>query len=161
MIMFVIQVRKRIGIIFQSLLENPLREKCPKTDFFSVSYFPVFGLNRGKYGPEKLFLRGDPFDAMPVSLLQWRAEIGIFSTKFVKYLYKSKNWHNVCPWYLNTFYTICCMFLLLLVCAGDIELNPGPIKNNASCNFSLCQWNLNSIAANNFLKRSLLKAYNM
>ena len=107
------------------------------------------------------FLRGDPFGAMSVSLLQWRAEIGIFSTKFFKYLYKSKYWHNVCPWYLNTFYTICCMFLLLLVCAGDIELNPGPIKNNASCNFSLCQWNLNSIAANNFLKRSLLKAYNM
>ena len=31
-----------------------LREKCPNTEFFSGPYFPVFGLNTGKYGPEKL-----------------------------------------------------------------------------------------------------------
>ena len=30
-----------------------LREKCPNTEFFSGPYFPVFGLNTGKYGPEK------------------------------------------------------------------------------------------------------------
>ena len=29
-----------------------LREKCPNTEFFS-SYFPVYGLNTGKYGPDK------------------------------------------------------------------------------------------------------------
>ena len=59
------------------------------------------------------------------------------------------------------FYTICCMILLLLICAGDIELNPGPRKNNTSYNFSFCHCNLNSIAAHNFSKLSLLGAYNV
>ena len=49
------------------------------------------------------------------------------------------------------FYTICCMILLLLICAGDIELNPGPRKNNTSYNFSFCHWK----------KLSLLGAYNV
>ena len=53
------------------------------------------------------------------------------------------------------------MILLLLICAGDIELNPGPIKNNTSYNFSFHYWNLNSIAAHNFSKLSLLEAYNV
>ena len=96
---------------------------------------------------------------MPVSILQWRAEIGIFNAKLVKYPFRSKYQVNVCPQNLNKFYTICCMFLLLLICAGDIELNPGPRKNNTSYNFSF--WNLNSIAAHNFSKLSLLEAYNV
>ena len=37
----------------------------------------------------------------------------------------------------------------------------GPRKNNASYNFSFCHWNLNSIAGHNFLKLSLLEAYNV
>ena len=53
------------------------------------------------------------------------------------------------------------MFLLLLICAGDIELNPGPRKINTSYNFSFCHWNLKSIAAHNFSKLSLLEAYNV
>ena len=28
-------------------------EKCPNMDFFPGAYFPAFGLNTGKYGPEK------------------------------------------------------------------------------------------------------------
>ena len=98
---------------------------------------------------------------MPVSILQWHVEIGIFNTKLVKYPFKSKYRANVCPPNLNKFYTICCMILLLLICAGDIELNPGPRKNNNSHNFSFCHWNLNSIAAHNFSKLSLLEAYNV
>ena len=98
---------------------------------------------------------------MPVSILQWRAEIGIFNTKYVKYPFKSKYWASVCPRNLDNFYTICYIFLLLLICAGDIELNPGPRKNNTSYNFSFCHWNLNSIAAHNFSKLSLLEAYNV
>ena len=31
---------------------NPLCEKCPNTEF-SGPYFTVFGLNKGKYVPEK------------------------------------------------------------------------------------------------------------
>ena len=98
---------------------------------------------------------------MLVSILQWRAEIGIFNTKLVKYPFKSKYRANVCPRNLNKFYTTCCMFLLLLICAGDIELNPGPRKSNTFYNFSFCHWNLNSIAAHNFSKLSLLEAYNV
>ena len=43
---------------------------------------------------------------------------------------------------------------------GNIELNPGPKKDTSCDNFSLCHWNLNSIAAHNFSKLSLLEAYN-
>ena len=53
------------------------------------------------------------------------------------------------------------MFLLLLICASDIELNPWPRKNNISYNFSFYYWNLNSIAAHNFSKLSLLEACNV
>ena len=33
------------------LIHRSLREKCPNTELFLV-YFPVFGPNTGKYGPE-------------------------------------------------------------------------------------------------------------
>ena len=40
-----------------------LCEKCPNTDFFSGLYFPAFGLDTEKYGPEKpLYL--DAFHAV-------------------------------------------------------------------------------------------------
>ena len=32
---------------------NSLRRKCPNTEFFLVGYFPTFGLNTERYGPEK------------------------------------------------------------------------------------------------------------
>ena len=44
--------------------------------------------------------------------------------------------------------------------SGDIELNPGPNKTNSSCKFSVCHWNLNSLAAHNFEKVGLLEAFN-
>ena len=59
------------------------------------------------------------------------------------------------------FYTIFCMFLLLLISVGDIELNRSPRKNNTSYNFPFCHWNLSSMAAHNFSKLSLLEAYNV
>ena len=43
--------------------------------------------------------------------------------------------------------------------SGDIERNPGP-ENVHNQNLSLCHWNLNGITANNFIKLSLLEAYN-
>ena len=102
-----------------------------------------------------------PFGAMPVSIFQWRAEIGIFNTKLVKYPFKSKYRANVSPRNLNKFYTICCMILLLFIRAGDIELNPGPRKDSTSYNFSFFHRNLNSIAKYNFSKLSLLEVYNV
>ena len=47
---------------------------------------------------------------------------------------------------------------LLMLC-GDIESNPGP-RPNSGQSFSICHWNLNSIAGHNFSKISLLKVYN-
>ena len=49
----------------------------------------------------------------------------------------------------------------ILICAGGIDFNPGPRKNKNSYNFSFSHWNLNSIAAHNFSKLSLLEAYNV
>ena len=51
------------------------------------------------------------------------------------------------------------MFLLILVCAVDIKLNPGLRNNNTCYNFFMCLWNLNSIVAHNASKLSLLEAY--
>ena len=48
-------------------------------------------------------------------------------------------------------------YLLLLLC-GDIESNPGPTL--LSQNVSVCCWNLNGIAAQNYTKLSQLLAYN-
>ena len=44
---------------------------------------------------------------------------------------------------------------LLLVCSGDIEINPVPKTKNQ---ISFCHWNLNGLAAHNFTKVSLLQA---
>ena len=44
---------------------------------------------------------------------------------------------------------------LLLVCSGDIEINPGPKTKNQ---ISFCHWNLNGLAAHNFAKVSPLQA---
>ena len=43
----------------------------------------------------------------------------------------------------------------LIRLSGDIEVNPGP-KPTSFKNFSICHWNLNSIASHNFLKVKLL-----
>ena len=95
---------------------------------------------------------------MPVSILQWHAETGIFNAKLGEYIFQSKYQVNVCLRNLNKFYNTCRM-LLLLICAGDIELNPDPRKNNSSYNFPFSHWNLNSIAAHYFSNLSLLEAY--
>ena len=47
---------------------------------------------------------------------------------------------------------------LLIRQSGDIEMNPGP-KPNHCHSFSICHWNLNSLAAHNYLAVSLLRAY--
>ena len=49
--------------------------------------------------------------------------------------------------------------LTLLLLSGDTEINPGP-DPGFSNSFSICHWNLNSIAAYSFMKMSLLQAYN-
>ena len=48
----------------------------------------------------------------------------------------------------------------LLQCHGDIELNPGP-KKLRNRSLSVCHWNLNSLTAHNYSKRTQLKAYTL
>ena len=81
---------------------------------------------------------------------------------------------NIKGSFLNKFSIKCCtcphvlMFfcplllfisVILLLLSGDIETNPGPDPGYLN-SFSFCHWNLNSITAHNFLKMSLLQAYN-
>ena len=46
-----------------------------------------------------------------------------------------------------------------LQCHRDIDINPGPRKLKIN-SFSICHWNLNSLAAHNFSKLTQIKAYN-
>ena len=47
----------------------------------------------------------------------------------------------------------------ILQLSSDIELNPSP-KPKSCKSFSICNWNLKSITSHNFIKVSLLTAYN-
>ena len=47
---------------------------------------------------------------------------------------------------------------ILITLSGDIEKNTGP-KPSSCDKFSICNLNLNSISAHNFIKISLLRAY--
>ena len=53
----------------------------------------------------------------------------------------------------NALYVVWVIQRLLLLC-GDVELNPGPETLNFCC------WNLNSLTAYNYLRLSLIEAYN-
>ena len=44
----------------------------------------------------------------------------------------------------------------LLNCCGDTEINLGPKQSS----FTFCHWNLNGIAAHDFIKIRLLHGYN-
>ena len=50
------------------------------------------------------------------------------------------------------------VYSILISLSGDVQLNPGT-KNKFDVNFSICHQNLNSIAAHNYAKVFLLKAY--
>ena len=64
-----------------------------------------------------------------------------------------------------TFVMQFCLFLNIifdsyfLIRCGDIESNPGP-RNTMYQSLSICHWNLNGIAAHNYIKLSMLEAYN-
>ena len=48
--------------------------------------------------------------------------------------------------------------LTIIRLSGDIEENPDP-KCYSNQSFSICHWNINSVTARNYLKKSLLRAY--
>ena len=132
---------------------------------------------------------------MPVSIDQWRGEIGRFidliASNFFFYSYARISYNNLLPvlsfflivlfcvllrkcsliWiafcaklrlrrsrraisslfyeFISTYCLSWCSSLILL--SGDIKTNPGPTPSSGQC-FSICHWNLNSIAAHNFAK---------
>ena len=109
---------------------------------------------------------------MMVSLFQWGAVIGIF--------YCCSSAMSYCLWNLIRNFVLCFESLLFcwhycesafiisltliyiysfLQCHGDIELYPG--RRKLKINSSICHWNLNSLAAHNFLKLTQLIAYNL
>ena len=97
-------------------------------------------------------------DVMPVRVVLWRVGIGIFNFPFFAKLSKTKFQLNSNGTEVSYFFIFC--VLIVLITCGEIELNPGPKKDKSCDNFPLCHWNLNSIAAHDLSKLSLLEAYN-
>ena len=60
--------------------------------------------------------------------------------------------------YVEGLYITLLFIFALLLCHGDIKINPGPkkVKKNS---LSFYHWNLNSLSAHNFSKLTQLKAY--
>ena len=58
--------------------------------------------------------------------------------------------------------TVCCfyhpwLYIQLVNISGNVEKNPG-LKSYSAQHSTICHWNLNSIAAHNFIKAALFQA---
>ena len=101
---------------------------------------------------------------MPVITNPWRAQIGTLGIMIAKLcvmniwssIIKAKFQNSFVP----SFFFLITFLSLLLILSNDVELNPGPKKDSSKGNFSVAHWNLNNIAAPNFVKLSQLEAYN-
>ena len=109
---------------------------------------------------------------MTVSLIQWRAVVGIFNCRSSV---MSNQVNNLTKNFISMFemllfcwhyfesafiYLLTLLYLFTFLSRhGDIELNPGPRKEKKN-SVSVCHWNLNSLSAHNFSKLTQLKAYN-
>ena len=93
-------------------------------------------------------------------IVNWTLVLATFNTFFRKvniiniYLGHTLHWNILSSFMSNLWFFKC-----LLQLSGDIELNPGS-KPNSCKSFLICHWNLNSITSHNFIKVSLLTAYN-
>ena len=96
---------------------------------------------------------------MPVSVVLWSLGIGIFNFRFFLKLNKAKFQLNSNGMEVSYFF-IFCVLIVVIIC-GDVEFNSGAKEDKSCDNFSLCHWNLNSIAAHDFSKLSLLETYHM
>ena len=97
---------------------------------------------------------------MPISIMQWRVEIGMFFKKS-KVRYRDRILlPTLRPLFsCSSVFRFAFIMLILLTCSA-IESNPGPRRCDSCNNFSICHWNLNSMTAYNFEKINLLEAYN-
>ena len=97
---------------------------------------------------------------MPISIMQWRVEIGMFFRKSKVRCRDRILLPTIRPLFsCSSGFCFAFIMLTLLTC-GDIESNPGPRRSDSCYNFSICHWNLNSMTAHNFEKINLLAAYN-
>ena len=109
---------------------------------------------------------------MTVSLVSWRAVIGIFNCRisvmsknceshlvnnFTSLIESSLLFYHYFERAYISLFTLLYIFALLQ-CHGDIELNPGP-KKLRNKSLAVCHWNLNSLTAHNYSKLTQLKAY--
>ena len=85
---------------------------------------------------------------MPVNVAQWCMKIDAQQNFLVQVTCLPKN-------QVTVIFTLLLLFML-----EDVQLNPGPNKNNSSRKFSVCHWNLNSLATHNFEQVGALEAYN-
>ena len=109
---------------------------------------------------------------MTIILFQWRAVIGIFnccsSARSYRGCNQIKNFVSCfeillfCWHYFENAFTVLLTLIyihIFLQCHRDADLNPGPKKLKIN-SFSICHWNLNSLAAHNFSKFTQLIPYN-
>ena len=91
------------------------------------------------------------------------ADVGLFYGKFyvsIKVFITNICLPSVCQ---NLFSLVYCFYLflvLLLLCNGDVESNPG-LKKNKEFALSCCHWNVNSLIDHDCAKVSSLEAYNL
>ena len=110
---------------------------------------------------------------MMVSLFQWRAVIGIFNCRSSAMYYRVCNlikdfvscfeillfcWHYFKSAFIIFFLTFIYIYSFLQY-YRDITLNPSQRKLKIN-SFSICHWNLISVAAYKFSKLTQLIAYN-
>ena len=89
---------------------------------------------------------------MPFSVMKWRVETGMFSPAHKTRFINEKSVRVVGLSFTFRFGIHFVFVVLMLFACGCIELNPGPKKRSSCYNFSVCNWNLNSITAPNFAK---------
>ena len=103
---------------------------------------------------------------MPVSVQQWRVEIGTFSCRYIlrypqscNFFMKGKTVVVGFAFGLMLIFFVILYFCYILLTHRYIKVNPGP-KKNCSTNLFFCHWNLNSLSAHSYVNVSSLQAYN-
>ena len=73
---------------------------------------------------------------MPVSIVQWHTEICVFNASLNAKHLKLKSHISICFSRSCHLHVMSCMFLLLLICASNIELNP----RDSFYSLLFCHW---------------------
>ena len=106
-----------------------------------------------------VYLQGFLLLIMPISIMQWQVEIGMFNpTHKTRFINLKSLWLVVLSFGFHLGFCFVFVVLMLFVCG---TLNLIRVQKMNSCyNFSVCHWNFISITAHNFAKIDLLQAYN-